>query len=475
MELMPKLLGKDLSHRYSSIETEIAESLPKKTSENSIYDYTPFQSLREYCNLLPLCISFQLLFVGILLCLLISPQIFLRSEISSSNSIVYPINETCNPGIFNDPSQLSFDYWKPNSDLSYQFPIYWTHPLDQRSETVEQAIIVQHGNLRNANDYFCAAITSYQQAVEEEIRQEYSLDSMEEIDFSLFDFYYQKTIILAPQFLIDKDLCWQPLSRELIQVNVLQLQETCQNMIWSSEGWKDGHLPLNFNDFINSANNANNNNNNNNNDSGNDGDSNEIVQYFYSYDVFNSIINRLIDVNYFPQLKKITLFGFSAGGQTVLRYSLWPSHHLASIENEQYLSKKQGKQEYPQRNQQQQEEVQQAMIDIKYVVGDVSTYLYIDNQRPFNNGSHGFGVPNPSWLLSSPTSDSTSTATDSAARWPWIGVDWYNSSCSEYNSWRYGFNELQGYYQHHAKYSFQSNEQAFANAVKESKWWYLII
>ena len=46
----------------------------------------------------------------------------------------------------------------------------------------------------------------------------------------------------------------------------------------------------------------------------------------FSYDVFNLMINRLLDLEYFPRVKSCTMFGFSAGAQTTMRYAVYPQH-----------------------------------------------------------------------------------------------------------------------------------------------------
>jgi hypothetical protein len=85
---------------------------------------------------------------------------------------------------------------------------------------------------------------------------------------------------------------------------------------------------------------------------------------------------------------------------------------------------------------------------VRFVVGDPSTYLYLDAMRPFTNGTRGFGVPQGA--LGQPT--------------PWLparwarsaidGSDWlpvWNESCASYNFWRFGLEHLDGYYKdHHA-------------------------
>ena len=46
----------------------------------------------------------------------------------------------------------------------------------------------------------------------------------------------------------------------------------------------------------------------------------------YSYDVFNVMIDRLMDTDYFPNVESFRMFGFSAGAQTTMRYAIYPQH-----------------------------------------------------------------------------------------------------------------------------------------------------
>ena len=38
------------------------------------------------------------------------------------------------------------------------------------------------------------------------------------------------------------------------------------------------------------------------------------------------MINRLLDLEYFPHVQSCTMFGFSAGAQTTMRYAVFPQH-----------------------------------------------------------------------------------------------------------------------------------------------------
>ena len=114
-----------------------------------------------------------------------------------------------------------------------------------------------------------------------------------------------QTLIIAPIFLIDGDKCW---GTDMNQYTVsVKDGISCGYPVWSNEGWKDGHmaLPCNTTASISSSMN-----------------SNEAINTarcktapsLHSYDVYNLLIKRLGDPAYFPNLKTVTLFGFSAGG-----------------------------------------------------------------------------------------------------------------------------------------------------------------
>lgn len=236
---------------------------------------------------------------------------------------LYSSEISCLPGIYRSENQLPFQTWHPFKNSKLKIPIYVNVNFNQFNSEIKHAVIIQHGNLRNANDYYCAAVNSLQST---------SLSKEEK----------ESTLIIATQFLINEDNCWD-LGSNRMKIDVAVSMD-CDLPIWDSEGWKDGLKPINANES----------------------------EAIFSYDVFDMIINHLGDPIYFPNLEKIALFGFSAGGQTVLRYSMLPSFNLKNKK-----------------------------IKLKFIVGDVSSYLYFDKIRPFSNGSSGFGVPNPSWISDS--------------------------------------------------------------------------
>lgn len=427
--------------------------------------------------------------------------------------VIHPIDEVCIPGTFGDNSQLPFGYWKPSASHDILIPVYWTQSLDDIDDNIEYAFIVQHGNLRNANTYFCAALSSLQTLLQNDATSMSGLDTNSSESSS--SSFAKKIIVVAPQFLLPKDTCWHPITRERLSVQPptqshrkqkqtkessntqlsqpppynhsstdrrgltaeevalalaaeQHLRTSCGCFVYSSEGWKDGHAALNgktltetaerwymtdseFNSSTvheqtyfqkrptkthlhsnaharNTAANA-----------PQTSPRNQSIddfadrfgpsQSFHSYDVFNVLLARLQNPTYFPNLRAITLFGFSAGGQTLLRYAHWPVVHNHTLNDAQ---KRTGSFERdataPNASQ----------VQVEFVVADPGTYLYLDNRRAWVgahqnrssiNESSLFAVPDANWLylhgesdrLWAPPASSTGAL---QVRWPWIGSDW---------------------------------------------------
>lgn len=287
--------------------------------------------------------------------------VFYKGKVQNLSMLLsrqYNIDETCEPGIFRDVGQLPYSLWQPYSEQDMYLPMYWTHPISQVNNDVKYAIIVQHGNLRNANDYFCAAVESLQEIL-----------NMTSNKISPKSFY-----IISPQFLVDDDICWHPVTNEMMKISIRN-NVTCSYYVWNSEGWKDGYLFLNKH-YITTASMT---------IPGSSGEVKSVQKHFYSYDVFNMLIDQLMNSGNFPNLEKVVLFGFSAGGQTVLRYSMWPTYQLPTTNRRRELRKEGNN-----------------LKEVKFVVADISTYLYLDDRRPYPKVSsepYTFAVPNASWLL----------------------------------------------------------------------------
>ena len=171
---------------------------------------------------------------------------------------------------------------------------------------ITSALIIQHGNLRNGNDYYCDAIQTQING----LSNQYSIN--------------QGLLVIGTQFYTPGDVCWDSESKQSYIIDALDRSTWCGLQIFTSEGWKDGHASIDT----------------------------TLSTPFYSYDVFNVLIDRLSDKAYFPLLTNITLFGFSAGAQVVLRYAAYPKYQVNSS------------------------------VDVQYIISDPSTYLYYDRRRP---------------------------------------------------------------------------------------------
>ena len=234
--------------------------------------------------------------------------------------------KTCVPGKFGDMySQLPLTTWTPPGK-DYNLPMYSTHNLNELgNKRIHAAIIIQHGNLRNANDYFCGAVNSL-------------------LESNLSPELMASTLIIAPFFPILNDVCWDKVTNI---PRIITDTLNCGYPTWSNEGWKDGHSS--FTPATGSP--------------------------IFSYDAFNILITHLGDNTNFPNLRNITVFGFSAGAQTVLRYAALPNYEIKNLR-----------------------------IRPRFIISDPSTYFYFDNKRPYKYfDSDGFlridfAVPNSTWI-----------------------------------------------------------------------------
>lgn len=252
---------------------------------------------------------------------------FLRNFLMDNNNQEVDYFDKCFPGEFRGSDLLQYRLWV--SPLSYSstemvsLPIYSSHDLDTINKAIKKVIIIQHGNLRNANAYFCGIIDSLKQINNEEVN-------------------LSEYLIIAPQFLVDDDVCWDSVTGQRLTVKVSS-GITCGHPIYTSEGWKDG-LSAQYASLTSAT-------------------------PVYSYDVFNLLINRVADGVTFPSVNDVVLVGFSAGAQTILRYSFLPAYTV-SIPH----------------------------VRIRYVVSDPSTYLYMTNLRFMTDKPSSRGQPDRTWI-----------------------------------------------------------------------------
>jgi len=159
-------------------------------------------------------------------------------------------------------------------------PCCWSHPIDRHDENIERVVIVIHGVLRNADEYFPNMMAAVGHAGVE-----------------------KNTLVIAPQFLVEEDITRFELPDEFI--------------FWggeTGEGWKKGDDSLSTRKHRRPATAS-------------------------SFEVVDQMVKQVANPDIFPGLKSIVIAGHSAGGQYVNRYtagtqieqSLPESIHLRAI------------------------------------------------------------------------------------------------------------------------------------------------
>jgi hypothetical protein len=156
--------------------------------------------------------------------------------------------------------QNNFKYTKKNHTLS--IPCCWSHPLDAQDENIERAVIVVHGVLRNADEYFPHMMEAVRVAGVE-----------------------SNTLVIAPQFLLEEDVAEFELADDVI--------------FWggeTGEGWKKGDDSLSTEDHPRPV-------------------------AVSSFEVVDRMVEQVALKGTFPNLKHVIVIGHSAGGQYVNRYA----------------------------------------------------------------------------------------------------------------------------------------------------------
>lgn len=263
-------------------------------------------------------------------------------------------NCTISKGLCIPQSYSILQLYKNN--VEYKIPVYMNHDVNQvnRNSEIKHVYIIQHGNLRNGLDYYCGSINAVKSSLN-----------------------HSTTLILGMQFLIDNDTCWSNPYSAPIKIDIKN-GYACNVPVFTSEGWKDGHLSK--------------------------------THDIFSYEVFNMIIDYLGNDETFPSIRTITVFGFSAGAQVVLRYAMMPLFSVSNVD-----------------------------LHINYVISDPSSFLYLNTVRPNVYSNSGFSMPDSTWLYSW----NDSLLTNNFSKW--------SNECENFNSWRYGFEKLSGYVEHYAK------------------------
>jgi hypothetical protein len=141
-------------------------------------------------------------------------------------------------------------------------PCCWSHPIDTPNKYIKQAVIIIHGVLRNADEYYPNMMAAVSHAGVEET-----------------------TLIVAPQFLLEEDLTRFRLNEDIL--------------FWggeTGEGWKKGDDSITSKDHHRKVS-------------------------VSAFDVVDQIVGTISDLDTFPNFKRIVVSGHSAGGQYVNRYA----------------------------------------------------------------------------------------------------------------------------------------------------------
>lgn len=167
-------------------------------------------------------------------------------------------------------------------------PVYTSHPFDRADGRIRRAVIVIHGQNRNADSYFERMVRA--------AKMESTLG---------------ETLIVAPLFLIASDTG----SRKP------------GDLYWRrASHWKKGHRSARV-----------------------------FGRRISSFEVIDRLRAWLVSNGGFPHLAKLTIIGFSAGGQFVQRYAVG----FAGTEE----------------------------LRTRFVVGSPSSYMYFDRRRPARRGT----------------------------------------------------------------------------------------
>lgn len=147
-----------------------------------------------------------------------------------------------------------------DGDITFQIPIFCSHDLDAANPSIRRVVVVIHGAVRNADEYFRNMTVAAKLAGAQK----------------------DTTMILAPQFLIEVDIARHKLGDEIT--------------FWNEQSWKQGYRcepvgPLAQEGGVS------------------------------SYRVMDAILERLSAPEVLPNLTRIIIAGHSAGGQFVNRYA----------------------------------------------------------------------------------------------------------------------------------------------------------
>jgi pimeloyl-ACP methyl ester carboxylesterase len=199
--------------------------------------------------------------------------------------------------------------------------VYSSHALTAPNAQITRALIVVHGGGRDADSYFRSAVAA-----------------------ALLSGALDDTVVMAPRLASRQGACQDSLATG-------EINWDCGE--GSAGGWRSGAPSVSHGAVT-------------------------------TYDLVDQLIERATQVALFPNLRHVTVAGFSAGGQFVSRYQMANQVH------------------------------EKTRVPITYVVASPSSYPYLDGRRP-DAGGTSFAAP-----------------TDVSA-------------CPGYDRWSYGLNQRTGY------------------------------
>ena len=195
---------------------------------------------------------------------------------------------------------------------TYRIPYFRNYPLSTRNDSVRHAVIAIHGAGGGAEIQY------------ERMRNAACLPGAPPCP------RLNTTLIMAPEFMQESDLAGFGLSAD--------------GLFWG-DGWKFGNLSTTTS-------------------------SHPRADRVSSYTVMDNIVEFLATSGNFPNLRKITIAGHSAGGQYVNRYAA-----ISPIEVT----------------------IADSGVDMKYIVANPSSYLYFTNERVYPGTMDTFLEPHPFW------------------------------------------------------------------------------
>jgi pimeloyl-ACP methyl ester carboxylesterase len=176
-------------------------------------------------------------------------------------------------------------------------PLYTNHHFNETEEHLTSAVVFVHGALANADHYWCEAMIAAHMKGDR-----------------------KDMLVVAPMF------GYQQIRGDQWEIMPEHLQKKVKNdaSIWfNATCWLQG-----CNSYDNPAN------------------------YTSSFDALDQLINTISNTTLFPHIKRVTLVGFSAGGQMINRYA------FASLVGAT------------------------STLKIRFIVANAGTHLYLNTHRP---------------------------------------------------------------------------------------------